>query len=618
MGSSLSLDILVVEDDPDTRANLRDVLELDDHRVEIAATAAEALGRPDLAKFPAVILDRRLPDAVADELLPRLRAAAPETQFILVTGYSDIQGAISALRQGATDYILKPIDPDELRARLNRIAVSQRVDHEIKRQAEIIQSLLTNASDAIFVVDVRGIVLLCNPAVSRLIGAVRVGAPPEEWPDATRAFHADGNTPYSRDELPLARALRRELIVDEQVFIRSPGNALGSWMSVNASPVCDGGEVKGAVVIYRDISERKRVEDGLRRAEERFRLLVKNSSDIISALAEDGTILYLSPSIERLLGRRPENRVGSNVFADPIVHPDDLDRKRAFLRKVVERPGELTAAEFRLRHADGTWRHFEAVGQNLLSDPTVGAIIANYRDITERKRAEERARQAERLAAIGEMVAGLAHESRNAMQRSQACLEMLALSDRDFPASLDLIARIQKAQDHLHHLYEDVRQYAAPIHLNRSLCDLRDIWREAWENLEPARQGRRASLRDTASLDRLSCPVDPFRLGRVFYNLFDNSLAAGSDPLEVTVDASRCMLDGRPAVCVTVGDNGPGLDPEQKSKVFDPFYTTKAKGTGLGMAITRRIVEAHGGRIAVGDEESPGAVFHITLPTETP
>ena len=98
-----SLRILVIEDDPDARANLRDILELDDHRVEAAGSAAEALARDDWASIAAILLDRRLPDATADELLPRIRRAAPEAAVIVVTGYAVLQGAISALRKGATD-----------------------------------------------------------------------------------------------------------------------------------------------------------------------------------------------------------------------------------------------------------------------------------------------------------------------------------------------------------------------------------------------------------------------------------------------------------------------------------------------------------------------------------
>ena len=112
----------MIEDDPDARANLRDILELDDHRVTTVGSAAEALKQTDLGRFSAIILDRRLPDATAEQLMPKLKAADPDAAVIVVTGYSDLQGAIAALRQGATDYILKPLNPDVLRTSLGRIA----------------------------------------------------------------------------------------------------------------------------------------------------------------------------------------------------------------------------------------------------------------------------------------------------------------------------------------------------------------------------------------------------------------------------------------------------------------------------------------------------------------
>jgi PAS domain S-box-containing protein len=498
MDEPLAVDILVIEDDADTCANLRDILELDGHRIVTAARAAEALDRDNWERFTAIILDRRLPDATAEQLLPRLKALAPSAAVIVVTGYADLQGAISALRQGATDYILKPIEAEDLRARLRRIALGQRAGHELKRQETLIRSLLDSISDAVIVVDRRGKVLLQNPAVARMIGRLRIGASPEEWAQVGRFFRPDGESLYSLRELPLARALESEQIIDEEVYIRHPGEPSGRWLSVNAGPIRDEEGVSGAVVIYHDITERK-----------------------------------------------------------------------------------------------------AAVG---------------------------RALRAERLAAIGQVVAGLAHESRNALQRSQACLEMLALHVRDRPLALDLIDRLQKAQDHLHRLFEDVRGYAAPIVLNRCPCDIATVWREAWAHLETARREKDATLRESIRGVDLHCVADAFRLGQVFQNIFDNALAAGERPVVIEVRAEVAELESKPAVRLFVCDNGPGLDPQQRQKVFDPFFTTKAKGTGLGMAIARRIVEAHGGQIAVGDGdgagagagEAPGAVFIMTLPRGSP
>lgn len=141
--------------------------------------------------------------------------------------------------------------------------------------------------------------------------------------------------------------------------------------------------------------ERRRAETSIRQTEERFVHLVENSSDIISIFAPDGTILYQTPSVSAILDRRPEDRIGKNVFDDPIVHPEDLAAKRAFFRLMLQKPGTPVVAEFRLKHADGSWRDIEAIGQNLLSVPNVDGLIASYRDVTDRKQADRAIRENE-------------------------------------------------------------------------------------------------------------------------------------------------------------------------------------------------------------------------------
>jgi hypothetical protein len=475
------LTVLVVDDDADTRANLSDILELDGYHAASAGSIAEALQRPDWPTFVAVILDRRLPDGMAEDFLPQLKGKAPDAAIIIVTGYADLQGAIAALRQGAADYILKPVNADALRASLLRVA------------------------------------------------------------------------------------------------------------------------------------ERRRLAIAKERSEAAFRSLVEAAPCMIVILRPDGGIAYFSRYAAELTGYRVDEVQGKNYFALFIQDPGLQELIRRDVEQVLN--GRPTRGfENPIVCKDGSRRSM-IWNAHALADYEGGpAILAVGQDITSVKEAQERALQAERLAAIGQMVTGLAHESGNALARSQACLEMLALEVEDRPEARQLIARIQNAQDHLRQLYDEVRGYAAPLKLDREVWDVRAIWRQAWEDLQVQRQGRQAALRETDQGVDLQCRVDPFRLQQVFRNILENSLAACKDPVVIDIHCSQAAIQGRPAVQIALGDNGPGLNPEQKQRIFDPFYTTKTKGTGLGMAIAKRIIDAHGGALTAGSAPGGGAEVVITLP----
>jgi hypothetical protein len=475
------MNVLVVDDDPDTRANLCDILELDDHRVETAGTVAEVLARQDWSEVAAVLLDRQLPDGTAEELLPQLRQLAPDAAVLIVTGYADLHGAIAALRQGAADYILKPINPEALRASLARVA------------------------------------------------------------------------------------------------------------------------------------ERRRLTLAKERSEAAFRTLVEAAPCAIMILRPDRTLAYFNRLAEELTGHAAEEVHGRDAL--PLLWPEEARPAAAEALRRVLAGARVRGAEMPLLCRDGTqlWMIWNA--QRLPDYEGGPAVLAVGQDITGLKQSQERALQAERLAAIGQMMAGLAHESGNALARSQACLEMLGLEVQDRPEALDLVGRVQKAQDHLQQLYDEVRGYAAPLKLEREVVPVDAVWRQAWANLAVRRQGRDARLlEDCAGVD-LRCAIDPFRLEQVFRNVLENALAACRDPVEVTVSAAEDSLAGQPALRVAVRDSGPGLGPEQRQRIFEPFYTTKTKGTGLGMAIAKRIVEAHGGRIAVGPA-ARGAEILLLLPRD--
>jgi signal transduction histidine kinase len=234
--------------------------------------------------------------------------------------------------------------------------------------------------------------------------------------------------------------------------------------------------------------------------------------------------------------------------------------------------------------------------------------------VTARRRAEERLLQSERLAAIGTAITGLAHESRNALQRGQANLELLSLLVENQPEAMDLVRRLQRAQDDLHRLYEEVRAYAAPLNLNLESLPVGRVVREAWDLLAHSRNGRAVHFHEEQTSLDLVCPLDRFNMVQVFRNILENALSAAGDPAEISVGYMSEVVDGRPVLSVALRDNGPGIAPENCPKIFDEFFTTKTRGTGLGLAIVKRVVEAHGGRVSASPEYRGGAEIVVTLP----
>ena len=163
MAESAAMTVLVVEDDEDTRGNLRDILALDGYRVDAVGTMREALAGRNWAEVAVVILDRQLPDGSAEELLPRLKRLAPEADVIVATGLADLDGAIAAIRNGAVDYIVKPISPAALRTRMGLSAERRRLTQAKLRSETAFRTLVEAAPSMIVILRIDGAILYLNP-----------------------------------------------------------------------------------------------------------------------------------------------------------------------------------------------------------------------------------------------------------------------------------------------------------------------------------------------------------------------------------------------------------------------------------------------------------------------
>jgi PAS domain S-box-containing protein len=365
-----------------------------------------------------------------------------------------------------------------------------------------------------------------------------------------------------------------------------------------------------------DMTELKQAEEALRVSEERIRAILNTAADAIITIDRRGIIDSVNPATVRMFGYTQDELLGQNVSI--LMPPPYRDEHDSYLARYLE-TGEAriigVGRDVTGRRKDGSTF---PIGLAVSEVDHLGLFTGIIRDISERVAAHQKLLQSERLAAIGEAMTGLAHESRNALQRSQACLDMLADQLQGQPGSLELIESIQRAQDDLHRLYEEVRDYAAPINVQPQHRHISEIVRQAWEDLAPAREKRAVRLREISTCDDLHCEVDAFALRQVFRNILENAVQAGPDPVEIQVEYSDVQNTGSPAISITFRDNGPGVKPEDAERVFQSFFTTKTEGTGLGMAIAHRIISAHGGQVAVNPDCQPGAEFIVTLPRKQP
>ncbi|MEI7457757.1 MAG: PAS domain S-box protein [Pirellula sp.] len=353
--------------------------------------------------------------------------------------------------------------------------------------------------------------------------------------------------------------------------------------------------------------------------------ILNTAVDAIITIDERGKILNANRALQKLFGYLPSELIGKNISC--LMPEPDRSSHDGYLAK-YQQTGKAAIIGIG-RQVVGQRRDGSLIPVDLaVSEIRVGnrkMYTGIIRDMTERhqvesdlRTAQQRLIQSERLTAIGQMMTGLAHESRNALQRSRACLDMLELDLQSSPDQHDLVKRTRSALVELQVLYEEVRSYAAPIQLERSRQSIRELCEETWLNLREQWQTRHIDL--IASCD--ACPVvscDKQRICQVLRNIFENSFAVSPNGSSIFVDCRTSQRDQSSFAQISITDQGPGLNEEQRLRMFEPFYTTKTRGTGLGMAICHRIIDSHGGRIFVGtkkesDNEKTGAVIVVELP----
>ncbi|HEX6154667.1 MAG TPA: PAS domain S-box protein [Burkholderiales bacterium] len=375
-----------------------------------------------------------------------------------------------------------------------------------------------------------------------------------------------------------------------------------------------------------------RRERALSRSWKRYQAMIEHSADaLILSRPTSGGILYASPAMERVLGFDLEDLRGREVM--DFIHPEFREMALQLRTELLRVPGKVSVDECKVLHKDGSWRWIELTRKNLLHEPSVRAVVFNFRDITERKQAEaergrleQRLRQAEKMEAVGRLAGGIAHDFNNILGGILGYAEML--SEKAPPGSpLKRYAdNVLSGATRASGLVEQILSYSRSQRGKRAPVDL---GRVVAETLELVRGSLPAGISLHAELGPLQLYVigDATQLHQVAMNLCTNACHAmpAGGTLRVKLEAAKVAADRQLAhtvlhageyACLTVEDTGTGMDDATLARIFEPFFTTKevGKGTGLGLALVYGIVTDSAGAIDVASTPGRGSRFAIYLP----
>jgi PAS domain S-box-containing protein len=356
-----------------------------------------------------------------------------------------------------------------------------------------------------------------------------------------------------------------------------------------------GDHERGHLVILRDVTERLRTE-----AE--FRALIENSRDLITIVAPDGTCLYCSPSFERVLGQAPATFVDRDFFEH--IHDEDRESVRTvFEQLLADEPGGQDRTEYRIRHADGSWRRLEAVGVNLTDEPTIRGIVVNARDVTSRRRYEQRLKVLNRV---------LRHDLRNEVNVIQGHADLLL--DRPLTAEAKDNARvIRRKADTLAELGEQTRKLDYTLHQTDGVekpVEITDLLRERLDEM----QAEFPAAIITRELSDEQWVLADDLVDSALMNVVDNAIEH-NDRVAPQIDVSleRVTRDDVDYVEIRVTDDGPGIPAAERRVFVEGTETPLSHGSGLGLWLTEWIVTRSNGHLGFAENEPRGTVVTVRL-----
>jgi PAS domain S-box-containing protein len=488
------------------------------------------------------------------------------------------------------------------------------MNRDINSRGTFTEQLLEQSAVATFVLNPRHQVILWNKACEALTGlpASQLLGTDHHWKpfyghkrETLADIVIDGNI----EALPLLyqehapSSLIAEGLHAEGWYPNLNGRS--RYIIFEAAPVRDDhGALVAVIETLQDLPERRRLEENL--------ILLKEAIESlpigITITDSDGRMLYLNPAEAEMHGCEVSDLAGkdSRVMAPQTIWQaipfEQLHAMGSWRRESVNvrRNGELFPVQLTSRavkNADGA---------------PIGVVTA-CEDVTDRKKSEEKLRKAQTLEAIGKLAAGVAHEVRNPLNAIMAISEALAGELGDNAEYKPFLTHIREQVDRLSVLMRDLLDLGKPVdQLSLRSADLRELCSAAIDIWKHSGVQRTHAVRMTAPDGPARVKADERRLQQVILNLLDNASQHSPEGSEIRLS----VLEPQDGFCrLSVSDRGTGMTPEIQARIFEPFYSTRRGGIGLGMSIVKHIVENHGGSVSVANNDPPpGGAVVVSLP----
>ena len=399
-----------------------------------------------------------------------------------------------------------------------------------------------------------------------------------------------------------------------ELTLRRKDGTSGIFLDTSRKVWGDGGEIiryQGTLV---DVTERRKMERELRQQEEFQRYLLESFPDLILVIDLAARYSFVSSRIRDLLGRTPADLLGKRVD-DPEQQPSP--EFLALYHDVSTGAKKFGFSEFGGRHRDGNWRTMRANASPLFdAEGKASGVIVSVRDITVERKLEQQIIQSERLAAMGQMIGGFAHELNNPLTSIMGVADLLQEGEKAEPARKYLVMLQQQAK-RAADIVQNLMYFSRPPAPGRVSVDLNELVQRTLHLHAYSLRKNNVTVDFVPERSLPSVTGDSHQLMQIFLNLILNAEQAMRETRDHGTLIIRLERHSN-SVVATFQDDGPGIPAEVLPNIFDPFYTTKrpGRGTGLGLSICKAILREHGGEIEASSGPEGGAVFRVALPVQ--